>query len=208
MSADLSPYLLDIEHQLWVDSCTAHAGTTALELLLNKQRGIKVELDRHFLYHELRERSGNPGFGAHIREIGPALKEVGCPPIGKLDELLYFIGAIFKWWQRKPSKRQYRRAQAYRVSNYSQVPDIKAALDSGLPVIVGLTLREAFNDCDWTSYATSPPTIKHVMVVVGYRDSEYLIANSWGKAWGDDGLCWMPMALFDADVYDKWGVSL
>ena len=55
----------------------------------------KTELDRHFLFYELRERSGNPDFGAHMRHIGPILKEIGCAPIGKWDEMIYFIGSIF-----------------------------------------------------------------------------------------------------------------
>lgn len=200
---DLSPWLIDIEHQLWVDSCTAHAGTSALELLLNKERGIRVELDRYFLFHEI---SKHPG---HLTEnIAPILKEIGCPPIGKFDEVLYFIGSIFKSWQRKPSDRQYRKALDYRIRNYERIVDIRAALDRGLPVIVGLQLREAFEDCEWDGYAASPATFKHVMLVVGYRAGEYLLANSWGRSWGEAGLCWMPTKLFEADCYAKWVVIL
>lgn len=207
MSVDLSPYLLDIEHQLWVDSCTAHAGTSALELLLNKA-GRGIELDRHFLFHVLRARSGNPDFGAHLREIGPALKEIGCPPVGWLDDVLYFIGSILKWWTRKPSARQYRRAAKYRIGDYLEGADIKEALDEGFPVIAGLHLREAFKTCDWSSYAASPHTFKHVLLVVGYRDGEYLLANSWGKSWGDNGLAWMPSTLFEKDCYGRMSVEL
>lgn len=202
MSVDLSPFLLDIEHQLWVDSCTAHAGTSALELLLNKS-GKAVELDRHFLYYEVRQRSGNPDFGAHLREIGPALKEVGCAPVGWLDNVLYFFGSLFRQWKRKPSARQYRKAAKYRISRYWQVTDVRAELDKGLPVIAGLRLREAFRDCAWDNYMQSPESFKHVVLVVGYRGGEYLIANSWGRLWGTEGMAWMPADIFDATCYER-----
>jgi hypothetical protein len=34
--------LIGIENQLWVDSCTAHAGTNALELMLSGAAALLV----------------------------------------------------------------------------------------------------------------------------------------------------------------------
>lgn len=192
---DLSSYLNDTEHQLWVDSCTAHAGTTALEILLNKQ-GKKVELDRVFLFQEISKYPGQ--LTAHI---APILKDIGCPETGWWDDIYYFLASVFKWKAKAFSKK-------HKISDYLEGCDIKEALDEGFPVIVGLQLREAFKECDWNDYANSPKTFKHAMVVIGYRDNEYLIVNSWGKSWGDDGLCWMPADLFEADCYYKASVEL
>ena len=75
---DMSEHVADIEHQLWINSCGAHAGTTALEMLLSMS-GKQVELDRLFTYYVLRDMAGygDKDNGSRIRDIPKALKEIG-----------------------------------------------------------------------------------------------------------------------------------
>ena len=208
----MSEHVADIEHQLWINSCGAHAGTTALEMLLSMS-GKQVELDRLFTYYVLRDMAGygDKDNGSRIRDIPKALKEIGCPPVSAnnwLEQLLYFVGIVFGGWTKKPSSKRYEAAKQYRINDYERVADIRSALEQGRPVIVGMNLREAFNDCNWNSYSDSNPTFKHIMVVAGYADDAYLIVNSWGTSWGDGGMAWMPSPLLEADLYDAWSVSL
>lgn len=209
---DLSGFVSNIEQQLWLNACGAHAGTTALEMLL-AMRGETVELDRLFLYYNLRQMAGygDDDKGSRVRDIPKALHEVGCPRVHRfqwLDDVLYSIGTLFGGWQKKPSSKRYRAALQYRIGSYEQVTNIRAALSKGSPVIVGMNLRKAFTFCDWGGYADSPITEKHIMVVAGCTDDAYLLVNSWGRLWGDGGMAWMPADLFSADCYEAWAVSL
>ena len=44
----------------------------------------------------------------------------------------------------------------------------------------------------------------HVVTIVGYNDSQscWIVKNSWGTKWGEDG--WFRMA-YDANMIEKWG---
>ena len=213
-SVDLSEYLIDIENQGSLGSCTAQAGTSALELLVKKYKPKKAEeLDRLFLYYMVRKVGGldvNIDSGAYTRDICKVLEQYGCPPAsnakGADDDTQYALGAYFKQWQREPSPTQFRKAKKYQIKEYARVSDIRGALASGFPVIIGMRIREKFMTCDWSDYRSSPIIGGHAMVVVGYNATHYKLANSWGEKWGDGGFCWMPIDLFEADCHDKWTI--
>jgi hypothetical protein len=54
----------------------------------------------------------------------------------------------------------------------------------------------------------------HCMMAVGYlknyNDKEYLIVqNSWGKEWGTDGYCYIPLSyIMSNDSFDFWTIRL
>jgi hypothetical protein len=206
MTVDLSRYVGDIEHQLWLNSCVAHAGTTLMEMLY-AMRGENVELDRTFLYYVLRDIGGYDIDGntwTREEDLGTALVEIGVPKSSWLDDILYFVSTVFGAWKHKPSKRRYKAAEKYRLDDFWAVDDIRAELDAGRPVIVGMKIRKAFKTCEWNHYQDSPVYDQHAVLVVGYGENDYLIVNSWGRDWGKNGMAWMPKNLVEADCYGKW----
>ncbi|MDP9332222.1 MAG: hypothetical protein M3Q30_02755, partial [Actinomycetota bacterium] len=49
----------------------------------------------------------------------------------------------------------------------------------------------------------------HAMAVVGYRidTGEFLIRNSWGQSWGEQGHAWIPTPFVDSHVIAAWVVD-
>ncbi|RYY54480.1 MAG: DUF4384 domain-containing protein [Chitinophagaceae bacterium] len=83
----------------------------------------------------------------------------------------------------------------------------KKALSEGYPALIGFLVAESFYEVQtdvWRPKATDDgPTGQHgyhAMCVVGYDDTKYggsfRVMNSWGTAWGDKGLVWIPYKNF------------
>jgi hypothetical protein len=84
-------------------------------------------------------------------------------------------------------------ADAYDVS----VDDMKRLLTSGLPVQLSIATGEAFQDIgpDGIMKVAEKPSGQHgyhAMLCVGYLGNYFIIKNSWGQDWGDQGYCYIP----------------
>jgi C1A family cysteine protease len=46
----------------------------------------------------------------------------------------------------------------------------------------------------------------HAMYAVGYEGNMAIVVNSWGEAWGDRGLCYIPFDYIGSPMYgeDYW----
>jgi hypothetical protein len=94
--------------------------------------------------------------------------------------------------------RSYGRRTASPVVALPSADRIVPTLDAGLPVVIAIFEPRQFDypapggfvDTDGPNVPTENA---HCVVVVGYDDaSERLIVrNSWGRAWGDQGYCYM-----------------
>jgi hypothetical protein len=79
------------------------------------------------------------------------------------------------------------------------VDEIVSKLDSGVPVLMSISVSDAFympgNDGVIDSAEKPDPTRRHAVVAVGHgvRRSErvILIRNSWGPDWGIEGYAWL-----------------
>ena len=68
-------------------------------------------------------------------------------------------------------------------------------------VTVGMSLTESFLNCDtrvWEpSSSESPYGMGHAVTIIGYQDDfkgdigAFLILNSYGENWGEDGMTWI-----------------
>jgi len=78
----------------------------------------------------------------------------------------------------------------------------KHALAEGHPIIFGIVLFESFDKQRKKGLVPLPSTNEtgreshgaHAMLCVGYsdRDRVFIVRNSWGPEWGDQGYCYMP----------------
>jgi hypothetical protein len=90
------------------------------------------------------------------------------------------------------------RRPARRVVALTASDQLWAALDLGVPVVIGMFEPSQFDfpgpggrvDCPGTLVDTDSA---HCVIVVGYDDPSrrLIVRNSWGPAWGDRGYCYL-----------------
>jgi hypothetical protein len=80
--------------------------------------------------------------------------------------------------------------------------DARKVLSAGCPVHVSMNTGEAFSDVgrDGMFNAAEAPSGqhgRHAMLMVGYTGNFYIIKNSWGTDWGDNGYCYVPKKVLE-----------
>ena len=106
-------------------------------------------------------------------------------------------------------KNANAEAKNFRIANYAQVDTVeglKTALFQSGPCYMAVPIY-GYGDRMWKRDDTDPySTYKgnHAMTVVGYDDYKqcFIIRNSWGTKWGDNGYCYFPYA----DWGSQWEV--
>ncbi|MDR3564432.1 MAG: C1 family peptidase [Negativicutes bacterium] len=195
-------------------SCTANAIASGLrEFLLLKEGQPLTSLSRLFLYYKERELEGTTGedSGAMIGDGMRILKEVGvCPEADWPYDISTFANP--------PTARDIADAAAFKIDSYHRIPSLimlKAALAEGLIVPTGITVYQSFASEKVAGTGRIPMPKRreeilggHAVDTVGYdctgKKTKYLLRNSWGKGWGQDGYFEMDEAVFKKLVTDMW----
>jgi len=125
----------------------------------------------------------------------------------------------------KPSDIAYTEALLNQTIKYERVPQILdeitecLAID-GFPIILGLTLYDSFMSPEVEKTGIVPmPNLQtehlqggHCVVVIGYDipQKHFIVRNSWGKDWGDNGYCYVPFDyILKPDLCcDLWTIQL
>jgi C1A family cysteine protease len=206
VSATKLPQVVDLRNlmpPMWdqgaIGSCVGH-GVAAAHYVAQKRSGTKhlMKPSRLFVYYNGRVLDGtvNQDAGTFIRSAMKAVAKQGVA-----DELLWKY--VERLWAKKPSPLAYTNAKIHQAVNYNRIDNtnayaIKAALADCLPVVFGATLYEDFYDLV-NNTVPLPDSTKntiggHCMLIVGYSEERaaFLVRNSWGRGWGDDGYHWMP----------------
>lgn len=190
-------------------SCVAHALASAIEYAQHMrpndpnvpdflEEDRKFPVSRLFLYYEARTAIGMETIdsGCYIRDALKAAYNVGAPRESgwKYVEPKY---------SQKPPRRSYKSAPYHKISSYRSVgvnvQEVKAALASGLPVIIGVSV---FNSFFYSGGDIPLPSMNdeylggHAVLLVGYDDSakRFKFLNSWGTSWGHAGYGTLPYA--------------
>lgn len=85
------------------------------------------------------------------------------------------------------------------------VEDLRRLLSAGCPIEVGMNTGESFSKIgrDGLFHAAEKPSGdhgRHSMLIVGYVGNYFILKNSWGADWGDQGYCYVPKkVLADSD---------
>ena len=221
------PDLAPVKNQLDAGTCTANAGTDTMEYLEHKGAADKLfsVLD---LYANTRAIEGTPlaeDSGAQIRSVMKALATYGVcydatwpytnnpclqltmdpPASAKAEALLH--KALF----------YYRCAG---ISGESNLLALKSSLAQGFPVEFGFSCPENFMsaECARTGILHYPGPSEsyeggHAVLLCGYSDNmgidnvsgAFLVKNSWGVNWGQQGFFWMPYKYFTTSIAsDPW----
>lgn len=196
-------------------SCTGNAIAGAIQF---DRRKANQQPDfipaRLFVYYNERvmERTVNTDSGAMIRD---GIKSIARQ--GVCDETTWPYD-IAKFAD-KPPPAAYKDALKHKVVTYSRLPQIatqlKGCLATGYPFVFGFSVYESFeSDAVTTTGVVPMPDLTsekllggHAVVAAGYDDSEqrFLVRNSWGPDWGDNGYFTMPYAyLTDNNLSDDF----
>jgi C1A family cysteine protease len=209
---DLREHCSPVEDQGALGSCTANALVGNLELLEKKAGHRPTNLSRLFVYYNERVIEGtvDSDSGAFLRDGIKALVKSGvCPE----SEWRYAI----RKFSRKPPASCYKHAEQHCVVSYyriTKLQEMKSCLADGYPFVFGFTVYEAFESTKVakTGQLDMPKPKErsvggHAVMAVGYDDKEkrFLIRNSWGEDWGQDGYFTMPYAyLEDRNLSDDF----
>ena len=98
-------------------------------------------------------------------------------------------------------EEMYEDASNYCVEDIKiqtiELEDVKKVLSAGGFVHVGMNTGKVFSEIgrDGIMKASEAPSGqhgRHAMLIVGYIGNYYIVKNSWGTEWGDNGYCYIP----------------
>lgn len=183
-------------------SCTANAIASAFQYGLSKQNMTSYSPSRLFIYYNERLLEGtvNEDPGANLRDgIKTLNKDGACPE----DMWPYNISQ----YRVKPPDAAYKAALQDRATGYYRVnvdaTSIKTAIASGYPVIAGISVYSSFETNAVTRTGKVPMPGRHdyllgghAVLIVGFDEAtqQFIVRNSWGTSWGDNGYFYLPYA--------------
>jgi hypothetical protein len=151
----------------------------------------------------------------HGKDLGSSLQDAlrlvvakGCATLATMP---YREGR----YRTRPSAAAFREAARYRSYRWYRLQtgtQVRTALRQGHVVVITVATNPLFNQGQFRVYtarqkrAGEAQLVRgaqpgcHAMCVVGYDDRRhcFLIMNSWGTAWGDQGFCWVHYPLMKA----------
>lgn len=211
-SLDMRSKFTSVKNQGQQGSCLSFALTSIFEYVMSLNTAQEFDLSEAFLYYNARELDGN----------GHANNDYGSRFKPSIDALIKYGIALEKVWpyndqvyNNKPSEDAYADAAGRKLISAMnvnpKVSDIKSALVDNCPVAASFTLTKTFIEYGRSGgYIPMPndeevaseidPDSKtglyscHAMVIVGFSDDlqMFIVRNSWGTDWGDNGYCYIP----------------
>lgn len=207
---DLRPYLTEVEDQSATNSCVANAIAGAYEYLRVRITGKYKDVSRLFIYYNARLMDGIEGDeGSSIATSIQVLQEMGTC---KEKTWPYKVGKVNK----KPHDDAYTEAARFLIEEAEKISldlnTMKHCLAEGHPFIFSLALFNSFDRAgrrgrvptpDPESEAGREEHTRHAMLCVGYSDTRqvFIVRNSWGVDWGDEGYCYIPYAYMTNPEY-------
>lgn len=199
---DLSPHLRPVRDQGRRGTCVAFATTAAHEHSRGTDRGgMPEDLSEETLYWGCKQLDGITASGTNMTAADLALQRWGQPAetLWPYDPTLDDSAPDYQ-----PPPKAIEAQNCYRTQLRSITPGltaIRAELNAGRPVIIGLNIWERFRRAD-TEPLPAPARSElfpggHAVVAVGYdpEQAALLIRNSWGVHWGRRGHLWVADAV-------------
>ena len=217
-SVDLRHQFAPIKDQGQMGACTVFAVASIFEYILKKSTQRVPALSESFVYYNVRRAKGEErtDTGSSFQDV---IKSIGTEGICT-EELHPYSKPLGE----APSDEAVRDGKTRRIVKALGVAiserDIKSAIQEGYPVAVSLKVFNSFSPqvrggagggvgaSGFVSHPTEAELASgeygyHAMVVVGYSDEakHFVVRNSWGRQFGDEGYCYIPYSyICDEDL--------
>lgn len=199
LKVDLRNLSPQVQDQLDIGSCVSH-GVLYTHQMLYPDSKDKTELgSRLYNYYNGRKREGR----AHMDQ--------GMSIISGIISLLEYGSVQENMWPYDTTKRDIQPpSEIYNMAIKSklkatQIPqniyNIKNSLIECLPVLCGILIYPSFETdlvaksgiVPYPNKLNENPVGRHCVVIVGFDDmsQKFLLRNSWGPQWGDNGYFWV-----------------
>lgn len=211
MAIDLRTDSWAIKDQGRRGTCVACAATSAHEMV----RAEAIELSIEFLHWASKQRDGLPlAEGTTLPAAKEALGEDGQPAetTWPYDDTRDQWAADYRPLSAAKVEATQRRLNGGEVL-LPEAATIRDALDRGRPVVIAVRLHKTWTRPGADARIAMPEDGSsdlggHAVVVVGYGDNEFIVQNSWGSDWGNDGFAYLPDDYLDRFAVAAWFLAL
>ena len=188
---DLRGNLPPIRNQGDQGSCAAQSAACMKEFQERLDNNIEEHFSPQFVYDN---RYNQNSEGMTCRDVMDILSKKGCPlekdyPYNYISNPADIDPIIFE------------EAKKFKIKSYARVhsiKDLKKSLANNGPCLIAFPVYN-YGEMIWRpKYKTQAMRGGHAMTVVGYDKDSFIIRNSWGIEWGDEGYTYYP--------YTDWGM--
>lgn len=221
-SVDLREFTGQIEDQLSIGSCVSNALVNACEMYLiaagqhiDTPATDENDLSRLFNYWNSRQalptKYQEQDLGSTAREALRSSRNHGV-----CSEQVWPYDTAK--WNDKPSDLAYAGTRS--IGEYSRIENgvtatqqIKYALMKGWPVMLGMRVGEMLRTLQpgdvypYKNTSTNKSIGGHEMLIVGYDGDDFIVENSWGSDWCDNGYFRCRASVIYVDMIDVWVVK-
>ena len=194
----------------------AFAATAGHEML----RAAGDDLCEEFVHWGAKQRDGLPRLveGTTLAAAAATLADLGQPPEHHwpYDETRDYRAATYQ-----PPVDALTAALALRLTGGSAITAttsaLLTALQAGRAVLLGVRLYSTWHFVAPDGEIRMPSTGMisfggHAVLVVGHRPNSgngwFIVRNSWGDGWGDEGYGYLPDQYVDAHGIEAWALAL
>jgi len=201
-AVDLRKYCSPIGDQGQTGRCSAFAWTHATEMARNVVSNESQRLSPNYTMLEFQRMQGDAKDFEYAHSGGDGT--VSGPDPGKV--MVDQGTCRQELWpddDEQPSSREEELksdAERFKLEGTPlpiAIDDVKKVLSAGSVVHVSMNTGEVFSDVgrDGVFNAAEAPWGRHgrhAMLIVGYTGNFFILKNSWGTDWGDQGYCYVP----------------
>jgi hypothetical protein len=199
---DLRKYCTPVGDQGQTGRCSAFAWTHANEMSRNILAEDSPRLSPNFTMLEFQRMQGDAQDYQYAYSGGDGTIS-GPDPGGVLVDHGTCRQELWPDDQPRPLTREQQLSADAGRYRLQAVPlpialdDVRKVLSAGCPVHVSMNTGAAFSDVgrDGVFNAAEAPWGRHgrhAMLIVGYTGNFFILKNSWGPDWGDQGYCYVP----------------
>ena len=201
-AVDLRKYCTPVGDQGQTGRCSAFAWTHAVEMSRNILQEESPRLCPNFTMLEFQRMQGDAQDYQYAHSGGDGT--ISGPDPGNV--LVEHGTCRQQFWpddQDRPLKAERQLeadAERYRLEAVPlpiALDDVRKVLSAGCPVHISMNTGQTFSDVgrDGVFNAAEAPSGRHgrhAMLMVGYTGNFFILKNSWGTDWGDQGFCYVP----------------
>ena len=176
---DLKKMLPSIRNQGSQGSCAAHTAACMKEWQELQDVGFWKHMSPQFIYNN---RENQDSEGMYPRDVMRILYNLGC-----CSEEKYPYGKIES--PDNISDFAYNNAKQYKIKGYARIYTInglKNALYKYGPCLLAVPVYN-YGSSMWKKGPGETQKGGHAMTIVGYDEDGFIIRNSWGSNWCNDG---------------------